>query len=29
MGGTINWGIFKRHFWENYSGINTWLKSSA
>ena len=21
--GTINWGIFKRHFGENYSGINT------
>ena len=23
MGNTINWGIFKRHFWENYSGIST------
>ena len=22
MGDTINWGIFKRHFGENYSGIN-------
>jgi hypothetical protein len=21
MGGTINWGIFKRHFWGEYSGI--------
>ena len=19
---SINWGIFKRNFWENYSGIN-------